>query len=665
MRSSPRRSWSVLAGTSALALTVAGFAVATPTSATPTSASPTDKPATLTGADCLQAVGSGPADTARQRSFAGASRSYGVPVSVLLGVSFMQSRWDDHGSSPSTSGGFGPMHLTDADVPDASLSRGERALSTSDGPASLHTAEKAADLTGLGLQRLKNDDAANICGGAALLASYQKGLDKRVGATTSARGWYSAVARYGDLGGPTEASTFATGVFRVLENGRARTTNDGQRLTLKAQPGVAPDVRGKSGNQARDPRVDCPRRLDCEWIEAPYEQYGPTPADYGNHDLANREQDLDIDYIVVHDTEGDYPRAIELVTDPTYVSWQFTMNSANGHIAQHLDMKDIGWHAGNWYINMHSIGIEHTGFAATGATWYTEAMYRASAKLVRHLADKYTVKLDRAHVIGHDQVPGILPANVRGMHWDPGPYWDWEHYMKLLKAPIEADGPNRKFTKVMTVAPGFDDNQQLVTDCKGANTGPCATQGTNFVYLRTQPNASAPLVKDAGLRPDGSNSTTEVSDHGARLAAGQKVVTVGRVKTRTGTWVGVWYLGEIGWVFSPKSDPTLVSSRGMTVSAKPETAEVPVYGRAYPEEAAYAGTAVPYQTVGPLQYTIKAGQEYVVADTTIDADYYYAKTFDDSLPDDHTVITGRDKYYEVWFGHRMFFVRAADVVLNR
>jgi hypothetical protein len=28
------------------------------------------------------------------------------------------------------------------------------------------------------------------------------------------------------------------------------------------------------------------------------------------------------------------------------------------------------------------------------------------------------------------------------------------------------------------------------------------------------------------------------------------------------------------------------------------------------------------------------------------------------------VITGRDKYYEIWFGHRMFFVRAADVVLD-
>jgi hypothetical protein len=53
-----------------------------------------------------------------------------------------------------------------------------------------------------------------------------------------------------------------------------------------------------------------------------------------------------------------------------------------------------------------------------------------------------------------------------------------------------------------------------------------------------------------------------------------------------------------------------------------------------------------------------------VADEDIGTNYYYAKTFDSSLPADHTVITGQDQYYEIWFGHRMFFVRAADVVLD-
>ena len=37
-----------------------------------------------------------------------------MPQSVLLGVSYLQSRWDAHGGAPSVTGGYGPMHLTDA-----------------------------------------------------------------------------------------------------------------------------------------------------------------------------------------------------------------------------------------------------------------------------------------------------------------------------------------------------------------------------------------------------------------------------------------------------------------------------------------------------------------------------------------------------------------------
>ena len=67
------------------------------------------------------------------------------------------------------------------------------------------------------------------------------------------------------------------------------------------------------------------------------------------------------------------------MTDPTYLSWHYTLRSSDGHIAQHLDARNVGWHAGNWYVNMHSIGLEHEGIAAQGATWFTESMYRTSA----------------------------------------------------------------------------------------------------------------------------------------------------------------------------------------------------------------------------------------------------------------------------------------------
>jgi N-acetyl-anhydromuramyl-L-alanine amidase AmpD len=637
---------------SALALTISGLASVSQSSAATTQHEPTGK-------ECLSSVGEGAVSDARQRAFTAASTTFGVPVSVLLGVSYMQSRWDDHVAAPSTSGGYGPMHLTAVDVEQAGLAKGDGSFRTSDGPDSLHTASVAADLAQLDESRVKADDSANICAGAALLSRYQRDLGGATGADSSTSSWYDAVKEYSGATTATDTIVFANRVFATIKEGEVRTTNDGQKVRLASQPSLqvpaartalAPTQSGASSH------VDCPKTLTCEWVPAPYEQYGATPSAYGNHDLANRQNDLDIDYIVIHDTETSYDTTLKLVQDPTYVSWNYTIRSSDGHVAQHLDAKDVGFQAGNWYINTHSIGIEHEGFAAQGAAWYTEAMYQSSAKLVRHLAGKYSVRLDRAHIIGHDQVPGILPANVRGMHWDPGPYWDWEHYMSLLGAPLRPD--RHEGSKVVTVKPGFDDNQQLLTGC--SDSGPCPPQGTNFVYLHTEPNVSSPLVKDLGLHPDGSDSTTQVSDHGARLAAGQKVV----VAKKSGDWLGVPYLGEIGWFYSPKSDPVVIPSGGRTVSAKPGAESVPVYGRAYPEQAAYAGTVVPYQAVTPLQYTIKAGQEYALADASIDTNYYYAKTFDSSLPGDHTVVTGRDKYYEIWFGHRMFFVRAADVVLD-
>jgi hypothetical protein len=306
---------------------------------------------------------------------------------------------------------------------------------------------------------------------------------------------------------------------------------------------------------------------------------------------------------------------------------------------------------------MHAIGIEHEGYAADGATWYTESMYRSSAALVRYLAHEYGVPLNRSHIIGHDQVPGTTPAAVKGMHWDPGPYWDWGHYFRLLGAPF---GPSRhRPSNVVTVTPGFNRNYETVTGCDSG--GGCPSQGTNFVYLHTAPSMTSPLVTDIGMHPDGSPATTNVADIGARAAAGQKFLVA---KPRRG-WLGVWYLGDIAWLRNRNTaGHTVVSPSQGKVVAPAGNKPVPVYGRAYPEKSAYPSD-IPAQSVVPLQYTIKPGQAYVLTDAKVPTDYYYAKTFDDSVPGDHTVVVGSDKYYGIWFGHRLAYVRAADVVVRK
>jgi len=158
---------------------------------------------------------------------------------------------------------------------------------------------------------------------------------------------------------------------------------------------------------------------------------------------------------------------VNWLQDQSYVSAHYVIRSSDGKIAEMVKPEDAAWQAGNWYFNAHSIGIEHEGYAVDGATWYSETMYQASAKLVKYLADRYDVPLDREHIIGHDNVPGLTPTAQTGMHWDPGTYWDWGHYLDLLGANDEEEpryvGEPWEVNGVVAIQPDFEDNQPLVT----------------------------------------------------------------------------------------------------------------------------------------------------------------------------------------------------------
>ncbi|NED51328.1 N-acetylmuramoyl-L-alanine amidase, partial [Micromonospora aurantiaca] len=513
---------------------------------------------------------------------------------------------------------------------------------------------------------LRTDPAANIRGGAALLASYQKALGGPVGAGTDPAAWYAAVARYSGADTSDAAAAFADEVYDQLGQGASRTTDDGQRVTLAAtaaKPDRSRLARLGLRNAERPDGLECPVRLACEWIPAPYEQLSDDPGDYGNHDLGDRPKQQKIEYIVIHDTEGYFGPSVDLVKRADYLGWHYTLRSVDGYIAQHIKTKDVGWHAGNWYVNAKSIGLEHEGFAGQG-TWYTEAMYRTSAKLVRHLALKLGIPMDRQHIIGHDNVPGITAANVGGMHWDPGPYWDWSHYFDLMKAPFRGTGTPR--TGLVTIDPDFATNRPAFTGCNQQPPGvptprppaePCPSRGSSAVILRTAPSPDAPLVNDLGLRPDGTPDTMYISDHGARASAGQTYALAGR----QGDWTAIWYLGQKAWFLNPASAPTAKWATGFVVTPRPGKATIPVYGRAYPEQAAYPDT-IPYQAISPLQYTFAAGQRYAVGGV-LPGEYYRAVSFDGSAPGDRTVVRGENRYVQVQFGHRIMFVNLDDVLI--
>jgi N-acetyl-anhydromuramyl-L-alanine amidase AmpD len=614
-------------GAVATSLALTGLALTTP------SASATDWSA------CLQ----GPSDT--QAVFARAAAVSGVPEDVLLAVGYLGSRWSQNAGEPSVSDGYGVMHLTDEPVTATSApAKGDTNRSL---PERAGTMTVARDETGLSLQRLRTDHVANICGASAVLASYQPG-------TTAQRpaAWSKAIALYAGTADRTEAVHYAGLAFDVLRTGATETTDLGDTVTLAAHPGATLDTAAVEDDRLLLPGVqelECPATIECDVVEAQYRSTGPSPTQYVNYDLADREKDLSIDYLVVHNTECTYDVCTRLITgdaEPNrFVSWHYTIRSNDGHVDQHVANRNVAAHAGNWYLNMHSIGVEHEGKAGEPGQWYTEALYRSSAELVTYLADRYGYELDRAHVVGHEEFGS---SNYK---WDPGPYWDWEHYMTLLGAPIRPD--RRGPSNVVTVKPGFTDNQRALQGCF-TPARPCPSFGTNYVDVRTAPSDDAPLVH---------GSTDLVSDRNARAVAGHKFYVV----ERQGDWLKVWWDGLAGWIKSPKGDTAdVIPSQGEVVEAvgKPAT----VYQRAYPEAAAYEGTPVPYQGQPTLlapdnrtTVTLQPGQQYVIADKTVPTDYYYAKSFDNSIPGDKTVITGEQVYYQVWVGHRFGYVKAEDV----
>lgn len=601
-----------------------------------------------------------------QTDFASAAREFHVPLSILLSVSYNESLWEQHNGQPSTWGGYGVMHLTN--VPLAALvvngNGDEASVRAKEADAALHTLLTAARLLNEKPSLLRFDVAQNIRGGAALLAQYARGTTGTIPSRIA--DWYGAVAEYSASHNVTVARSFADAVFQTIRQGATRVTSGGQRVTLARQA-----VRSNAGTLARlhlqgrdtqqtNQTAECPQGLRCQFVPAAYTQNNPSdPYDYGNYDVANRPADgLDIRYVVIHDTEYGYQPTIQLFQNPTaYVSAHYVVRSSDGQVTQMVPTKDVAWHAGNWYVNTHAVGIENEGYAVTGASWYTEQEYRSTALLTRYLASRFGIPLDRMHIVGHDNVPGPTPAYTAGMHWDPGPYWNWSHFMAVMGAPIVPTA-NGNTSSVVEIAPTWEVNQPTVTYC---DTNPCRTlpaQPANFVYLYSAPSTSSSLISDDGLvgtnlEPNGAG-TTQANDWGDKAVAGQQFYRF----AQQGDWTGIDYGGKAAWFYNPNSR-NAVGSTGLLITPKPGAASIPVYGRAYPEASAYPST-VPVQSVVPLQYTIPAGQEYV-ASGPVRSDYYYAPTYTLN-PADHTVVIGTTMYYEIQLNHRFAYVKASDVV---
>ena len=146
-----------------------------------------------------------------------------------------------------------------------------------------NTLGRAAELTEFTEEELKNDRAANVSGGAAMLSEIE-GEEK----PADINGWYDSVAEYG--GG----NLYANQVYETLKSGVSGELSDGETIVLEAQPEAETEdtfSAQASGDYGRS-----------TW-------YG---AHGSNYTVANRGPSQ-INKVVIHVTQGSWSGALKLV----------------------------------------------------------------------------------------------------------------------------------------------------------------------------------------------------------------------------------------------------------------------------------------------------------------------------------------------------------------
>ena len=320
--------------------------------------------------------------------FRSAAEEYGVPVELLLAMGYTNTFWEMPAPSATAfepgdlhgHGTYGVMQLYENPSRD--------------------TVDRAASLIQSSEWEIKSDRAANVRGGAAVLADLA-GTPK----PDSLDGWQEAVAEYGGV------DFYAIEVFQTLKDGASATISTGESLRLAPQDVEIPTLTTSRATS---------RAANTDYRKA--EWHGAAGANYTN---ANRERSHYIDRLVVHVVQGTVSSAINTFQNPANEVSAHYIVGDEGRVVQCVRHEDIAYHAGNWGYNKHSIGIEHGGWADRRATW-TDAKIRASAKLAAYCCRRHKIRVDRQHIIEHNRVPGTD-------HYCPGRFFPYDKYLRMVR----------------------------------------------------------------------------------------------------------------------------------------------------------------------------------------------------------------------------------------
>ena len=194
--------------------------------------------------------------------------------------------------------------------------------------------------------------------------------------------------------------------------------------------------------------------MDIQWMKSPNYMSG----------RAGRK----IVAIVNHITAGTFPGCLTWLCNPAAQASAHYLITRTGEIWQMVRESDTAWHAGivkkpTWKLyngtnpNRYTIGIEHECISG-GAL--TEAQYQGTLQLQRELCAKYSIPIDRNHIIGHYE---INPIDRPGC---PGKDFPWVRLMADLKKKEVEEVAQEKRIQTLEKVPAYarDFVEQLVQE---------------------------------------------------------------------------------------------------------------------------------------------------------------------------------------------------------
>jgi len=295
----------------------------------------------------------------------------------------------------------------------------------------LDTLALGAQLVGATQDQLRGDTDLGTRAGALVLAK----LGREHGAGVGLESWRGAVEALSGMDADS-AHAYADRVFEILRTGGAFPARGGETIRIAAHTEIAAAVA-----RIAPPPVtpDFPGAI---WF---------TTSCTNKCDVGRPLGNAAVNKIVIHDTEGGWDGSVATLQNDSGKSVHYIVDADGSRVGQFRPETDTTWHAGNYYYNETSVGIEHVGVASDPAG-YSDGLYAKSEELVKSIRTRWNVPLDRTHIIGHYQVPDgtnisessgpctdTLDAcetspNYGGAnnHRDPGYHWMWCQYMEHL-----------------------------------------------------------------------------------------------------------------------------------------------------------------------------------------------------------------------------------------